>query len=300
MTKVIALALLKAGRYLHSAIPFCQMRTARLVWKAISRQGVQVSYKLFTYRFYIHASRSVYHTYLYIVRKPCVEDLHWLRPHLFHGMTACDVGANIGYLTLWFSNKVGPTGRVYSFEPDPNNFQELVRNIRNNRISHCYPICSAVGSHDGAVPFSYGVNGGVGNLDNESNCNVTSLDSFVKRHGITGLNLIKIDVEGYESEVLRGMTTILGNVKKPILYIEVHPLGFRGVGNPHEVCSLVEQYYSKCKVYYSLREGKRRHLSLYQKVLFKLKPETALKSCETTLGEVRSHPGYRYHLLCLP
>jgi precorrin-6B methylase 2 len=62
-----------------------------------------------------------------------------LGPYLREGMTAIDVGANIGYLTLFFCNRVGAQGQVFAFEPEPENFRELVRSIEHNHIKWCTP-----------------------------------------------------------------------------------------------------------------------------------------------------------------
>src|SRR5688572_13621160 len=67
------------------------------------------------------------------------------------GMVVVDVGANIGYFSLLASTLVGPTGRVYAFEPDPVNCALLRKNVRLNRVTNIEVIESALSDNEDPV-----------------------------------------------------------------------------------------------------------------------------------------------------
>ena len=71
--------------------------------------------------------------------------------HVRPGMCVFDVGANIGYYTLLAARAVGPSGRVYAFEPEPHNFELLTRNVAENRFTNVRAINAAVSNRVGVV-----------------------------------------------------------------------------------------------------------------------------------------------------
>ncbi len=115
-----------------------------------------------------------------------------------------DVGANIGTTSAIFSRHL-PNGQVYAFEPGPNVFAALETNIAVNGLGNVKPFRLAVTAKSGAVKFfedaAYGhiATDGRG-LEVAS----TSIDDFVTSKGLSRVDLIKIDVEGFESGVLEG------------------------------------------------------------------------------------------------
>ncbi len=209
-------------------------------------------------------------------------------------MTAFDIGANIGYLTLLLCRKVGPTGHVFAFEPEPNNFGELVRKVEKNQISFCVPLQLAVGDDDCRVAFASGLNRYVQTeAAVESNCRMVSLDSFVKERVIPEVDLVKIDVEGYELDVLLGKSKVIDH-DRPILYVEVHPLGFCGRGNPEEVCSFLRRYYHRIIVYRTWGEIRGQLPDLKKLWNTFVSANHIRKRCETTFDQVRAYPTGRY------
>ncbi len=131
--------------------------------------------------------------------------LHFLRV----GDLFVDVGANIGSYTVLASRVIGC--RTVAFEPDPAAAAALERNIRLNKIAERVELrISAVGEQDGEAPFSIG-------LDTQ-NPVLTSADATGRSVPMQTLDralggripiLVKIDVEGYETEVLRGARAVL-------------------------------------------------------------------------------------------
>src|SRR5437762_1103185 len=77
-----------------------------------------------------------------------------LRKLIRPGMTVFDVGANSGYFTLLMADRVGPAGRVYSFEPHPANFELLLSNIQANSLAHVHAFKLALSDRRGEAVLS--------------------------------------------------------------------------------------------------------------------------------------------------
>lgn len=128
--------------------------------------------------------------------------------------TVYDIGANVGFYTLFASVCVGPQGRVYSFEPLPRNIADLRRHIRINHLANCEVIEAAVSRSDGIAQFDASRPRSMGQLSatGENTVRTVSLDSLTSAKTIVPPNLIKIDVEGAEGDVLEGATQNIGRL----------------------------------------------------------------------------------------
>src|SRR5258708_30968101 len=139
------------------------------------------------------------------------------------GDLVLDVGANIGTHTLFFSQRVGATGRVLAFEPQRIVFQTLCANLAINSATNvwCYP--HAVGGEPGEVfvpALDYRRENNFGGLSLGAHSEgepvpVVSLDGL----GLGRCDLIKIDVEGMERAVLAGAVHTVRRFR-PLLYVE--------------------------------------------------------------------------------
>ena len=115
---------------------------------------------------------------------------------------------------------------MYCFEPEPENFAELEANLRSNHLDNCHAIQSAVGAQEGTVTFATGLNGFVAPEGTPGLAvPVIPLDQFIAQRRLPRVDFVKIDVEGFEVDVLNGMTATLSRPDKPILYVEVHARG---------------------------------------------------------------------------
>ncbi|MES2203228.1 MAG: FkbM family methyltransferase [Patescibacteria group bacterium] len=148
------------------------------------------------------------------------------------GMTVVDVGANLGYYTRLLSALVGSTGHVYAFEPDEENFAYLERNVRGLANVHIYKM--AVSDTVGKVTF-YHVRDMTGTHTtlpvsgaDEYEVEATSLDQFMKSHAIHRIDALKIDVEGAEPQVFRGMKMLLSQKAPPLVVFEYTPAILEG------------------------------------------------------------------------
>jgi FkbM family methyltransferase len=160
------------------------------------------------------------------------------------GGTVFDIGANVGPITLALADKVGRTGKVYSFEPGPVIFGRLVNNVNLNPAlkNVIFPQMLGLSDEEGSLTYSelshYRGDGVLYPSDGTWECHesfpvkVTTIDLFVSQQDLRRIDFMKIDVEGMEQAVLRGgLKTI--SAFRPILYletlVELGPGNFSGV-----------------------------------------------------------------------
>ncbi|PDQ17842.1 methyltransferase [Mesorhizobium sanjuanii] len=129
-----------------------------------------------------------------------------------------DVGANIGFFSLIAARRVGPHGQVYAYEPVPRNAAAIGRSRDVNRLSIIHVFTEAVGAVTGDAELLLARHLGGATLAMESMppdmsgrlmVRTTTLDDSIATHGLRPPTLVKIDVEGAEVDVLRGMTAAL-------------------------------------------------------------------------------------------
>jgi FkbM family methyltransferase len=139
-----------------------------------------------------------------------------------------DIGANVGFFSMLAARMVGEAGAVYAFEPVPANAAKIERNASLNGFSHVHvlpvAISDEVGSRElllaehvgGSVLRSAGTPPDlVGSMQAET----TTIDTIVQRASVRMPDVVKIDVEGAELQVLKGMRRVLEE-KRPRLIIE--------------------------------------------------------------------------------
>lgn len=145
------------------------------------------------------------------------------------GDTAIDVGANVGWHALLMASRVGPTGRVYAFEPNESTRQRLVSAVEANHFNQIVVDPRAAADHEGPTGFDAPAAGetwdGTGRLVStgaERTVECVTLDRFAAERGVERVALIKIDVEGWELSVLRGATRVL-RALRPVVVFEYDP-----------------------------------------------------------------------------
>lgn len=138
------------------------------------------------------------------------------------GATVLDLGAHIGYYTLLASRLVGPTGRVFAFEPDPMNVWYLRQHARLNRCANVEVMETAVCDRSGTVSFARGTGSGTGHVAPDGPMSVAAvrLDDFVRDRQVEP-GAIKIDVEGAEAAVLGGAGETLRSFR-PTIFLSTH------------------------------------------------------------------------------
>jgi FkbM family methyltransferase len=140
------------------------------------------------------------------------------------GDVVYDVGAWIGPYTLLASKLVGPTGRVYAFEPDPVARRRLERNVTANGAQNVEVAPLALGRSSGSAFFSGGGSRGSVGQTGEVAVATVSLGEFAEQTG-RAPDLMKVDIEGGE---LGLDTAALREV--PQLFLEVHAPAFHREG----------------------------------------------------------------------
>ncbi len=139
-----------------------------------------------------------------------------------------DVGANFGFYALMLAAMLEPRGRVYAFEPVPDTFARLQKNIELNGLQsavQAFDMGLAEAARAGHMDYHAEHTGGARILDDGAAgtaVNLTSMDAFCAQDKIQRVDLIKLDVEGYEEKVLRGGADTLRRLQ-PILLIELSP-----------------------------------------------------------------------------
>lgn len=154
------------------------------------------------------------------------------------GMVMIDVGAHVGYFSLLAARQIGPEGMVFSFEPDPINYELLVQNIELNKYNNISPVNAAVGDTVGSLTlFQTALDSGRHSIyhhglpENGSiEVDVSTLDAFLNARDRPDINLVKVDVEGAEMDVLRGMTGLLERCPNLKLIMEFNPALLQGAG----------------------------------------------------------------------
>jgi FkbM family methyltransferase len=137
-----------------------------------------------------------------------------------------DLGANIGFFTTVAGRLVGPTGRVFAFEPNPECAAQARRNADLNGFSHIEVVESAVSAQPGRTRLHLGNTNLSSTIvgaqsDEGLEVAVNSIDDFIRTQSAPAPTLVMIDVEGAEIDVLRGMReTIVRD--RPIIMCEVH------------------------------------------------------------------------------
>jgi FkbM family methyltransferase len=161
--------------------------------------------------------------------EPAVQSV--LEKHLRPGMIVYDLGANIGLFSLLAARLVGDSGRVFSFEPDPEIAARLRRNVARNNFANINVVEAGVWSATGNLNFvaadSSSPDRGIGKFaaaGERVNTNGTptpcvSLDDFI--HTAPPPDAIKCDIEGAEVEAFRGAETIL-KTSRPWIICEMH------------------------------------------------------------------------------
>ncbi len=170
------------------------------------------------------------------------------------GDTVVDLGAHIGYYTLIFAKLVGEEGKVIAFEPDPDNFALLKKNVEINGYKNVVLVQKAATDIPGKIKL-YLSEGRADNriydsYDGRKSIEIESinLDNYFKDSS-EKIDFIKIDVQGAEGRVIQGMSLTLQKNKDIEIMIEFWPIGLKMSGIlAEELINLLQKY--QFKLYY--------------------------------------------------
>jgi len=155
-----------------------------------------------------------------------------IRRYVFPGDVVYDIGANIGYVSLSLARQVGSRGKVIAFEPVPQTFDLLCRNIELNHTANITPLNAAASDRTGETSIRVTSNLSMASLVWHRNdfsaaelpVRTVRVDELVKRGELERPSFVKIDVEGAEGMVIAGLENTLARAR-PVIYLECSERG---------------------------------------------------------------------------
>jgi len=168
------------------------------------------------------------------------EETRLIQRILKPGMTVIDVGANMGYYALMEARAVGVEGRVYAIEPEPRNYRLLVRNVALNEYGNVFTFPLGISDETGSSRLHISTHSNLHNLVapikagknlHTIDIEVQRLDDFIQEQEIdpARVDLVRMDVEGWEAKILEGMQGLLRASQQLKLFIEFHPGAIAGI-----------------------------------------------------------------------
>ena len=155
------------------------------------------------------------------------ETGEFLRQYVKDGSVFVDARANNGYFSLLVARLLKGTGKVYSFEPVPNTYKKLLQNIELNGCTNIEPYNFALGSyhHDAFINISDTSDGfnslaEIRGSHTQIAVAVIPLDEVVSSNRV---DIVKMDVEGYEMEVIKGATNVIKSNENVKIIFEHNP-----------------------------------------------------------------------------
>jgi FkbM family methyltransferase len=151
------------------------------------------------------------------------------------GATVVDCGAYLGFYSLLAARRVGPEGAVFAFEPNPEMFELLRRNVRDNGLAdRVVALPVGIGSDPTRRPFFIGQGDGAKSSlfppERWREVTETECASLDEALGARPVDLVKLDIEGGEVEALRGMRRTLAASPDPCLIVECNPAALARAG----------------------------------------------------------------------
>ena len=162
------------------------------------------------------------------------------------GDVVFDLGANLGYVTMFLAQYVGPTGMVYAAEPSPRNAHILSKTILKNNLSEFVELTQcAISSITGVRDLNIAAESNLNSFAktkytvNSIPVKTFSIDDFFSNRRFP--NFIKMDIEGAEVDALKGLDIILKNNSQPIkILMEIHPMYYDGDEFAKQIIRLFE------------------------------------------------------------
>jgi FkbM family methyltransferase len=176
-------------------------------------------------------------------------ETQYLEPYVEPGDVVVDVGANYGYTTTYFANEVGPDGYVLSLEPEPQTRRLLEHNVSSCGYANVSIVPAAAGERAGSLTFwrsatnfaNHSLNRSlVPNVRDSVEVDVVTVDELcATRLGDRLPTVLKVDVEGWEWEVVQGARQVLEQAR-PAIWLEYWPDGIRA--NGHEPADVLDLF----------------------------------------------------------
>lgn len=233
MNRIIQVILLRSVAFLHRLTGRDRSRLTFRLARWCHRRGLEINLKTSDgLRWRLFSGAHV----------DCLIAMEGEEPHIIDFLKsldlsdACvvDMGANVGGLTLRFAQAVGSKGRVIAYEPNPIVADRLRANLALNGMSHVEVLQMGVWSEPGSFTLylpKHGNSGTASLVDTNSNeggqeveIQTESFDSRWQACGQPEVKLVKMDIQGAETEALKGMETMI-KACRPGLIIEIEGAG---------------------------------------------------------------------------
>lgn len=177
------------------------------------------------------------------------SESQFIKSICFEGMYALDIGANIGYYTTLISQIAGENGVILAMEPDPESYKYLFKTIQKNNLKNVLPFPLAAADIKQKLPLFISSENRGDNRLYQSNqmreaieVDCLTIDELVSEKNINNLDFIKIDVQGYEPKVFKGMKETIKRSKELILLTEFWPKGIVQAGeNPRDFLKMLRE-----------------------------------------------------------
>jgi FkbM family methyltransferase len=184
----------------------------------------EINFEIFVTPKYGHVDQQIFISSKY---EPVITELFC--KYIKKKDTVLDIGANIGYYALLSAKLVGERGKIYAFEPSKIIFEKLVKNITHNKLKQIQPELKGCGSENKFIELTvYPEQLGYSRITTDKKSkikkikekiNIIKLDDYLNEK----ISFIKIDVEGYECEVITGLKQTITKYK-PTIIIEFSPI----------------------------------------------------------------------------
>ena len=181
-----------------------------------------------------------------------------------------DIGANLGYFTCLLAHVSNNQGKILAIEPEPNNHELLQINVNNNNLaSKVFIYNSALGESEGVALLNVYKKSNRGRHSMVSNGSGSSievpvqrLDKLVSKHFDCAqvIDLIKLDVEGYEPFVIRGAGNVLDRTKYLVMEYAPYLLKHSGM----KINEFMEHVASKFSKMYLIEDERITPTSLHE------------------------------------
>ena len=205
-----------AARTLMGKGPVLKTRRGGLSWRLDLREGIDFS--------------------IFLLGAFERDTVHWYRKQIRPGDTVLDIGANIGAHTLPMAEAVGPSGRIIAVEPTEYAFGKLTANLglNNEIMTRVTPIQAFLtdGSEKELPTSIYSSwplekDEGLhaqhhGRMQTTAGAKATTVNDLLAQLEVTAVNLVKLDVDGFEGQVLGGASLLFSKFR-PIFVMELAP-----------------------------------------------------------------------------
>lgn len=169
------------------------------------------------------------------------------------GLTVVDVGSNIGYFVLAHLSRSGRGGTAIAIEPNPDSYRLLEENIRHNGFEdavECHQC--AVGAESRRITLQLSTHSNLATVGShtqgshyvdEIEVPIRTLDGLLADHGVPyeSVDAVRMDLQGFEYEVFRGMTELLAEGDLGLAFLEIHPWYLEEHGEYDAFLTLLEE-----------------------------------------------------------